>query len=66
MPVHIRKHEAVPKTGSYEVWFDDGRASEYFYWDDVPGRRLRPEAMTGAEALEAARTFARRCRVVSH
>jgi hypothetical protein len=32
--VHLRRHEAVPKTGSYEVWYSDGRPSRYFYWDD--------------------------------
>jgi hypothetical protein len=29
-PVRIRKHEAVPQTGSYEICFADGRASVYF------------------------------------
>jgi hypothetical protein len=28
--VRIRKHEAVPHTGSYELCFDDGRPSVYF------------------------------------
>ena len=36
-------HEAVPKCGSYEVRFPDSRPSRYFYWDDIPGRRLRPD-----------------------
>jgi hypothetical protein len=58
-PVRIRKHEPVPQTGSYEVWFADGRASVYFYWDDIAGRRLRSDLLTGAEALEQARTLAR-------
>ncbi|WP_027568388.1 hypothetical protein [Bradyrhizobium sp. URHA0013] len=57
--VRIRKHEAVPQCGSYEVCFDDGRPSVYFYWDDVAGRRLGPDRLTGAEALERARALAR-------
>lgn len=52
--VRIRKHEAVPQTGSYEVCFGDGRPSVYFYWDDIAGRRLGPDRLTGAEALEKA------------
>jgi hypothetical protein len=38
MTVHLRKHEVVQDCGSYEVWFDDGRPSRYFYWDDVASR----------------------------
>jgi len=33
-----------------------------FYWDDISSRRLRPEQMTGKEALEQARAFARAAR----
>jgi hypothetical protein len=40
--IRIIKHEAVPNCGSYEVRFPDGRASVFFYWDDVPGRQLQP------------------------
>ena len=36
--IRIIRHEAVPKTGSFEVRFADGRASKYFYYDDVLGR----------------------------
>jgi hypothetical protein len=57
--VHLRKHEAVRDTGSYEVWFDDGRPSKFFYFDDLPNRRLRPDVMTKAQAFDAAQTFAR-------
>ncbi|MET4372545.1 hypothetical protein ABIA99_005254 [Bradyrhizobium sp. LB12.1] len=57
--VRIRKHEPVPQTGSYEVYFDDGRPSVYFYWDDIPSRRLQPDRLTSAEALERARALAR-------
>jgi hypothetical protein len=60
MPIRIIPHEVIPKTGSYEVRFDDGRPSRYFYWDDVPGRRLRPEQMDSQRALQEAKTFAGR------
>jgi hypothetical protein len=62
MPIRIIRHEIVPKTGSFEVRFDDGRPSEYFYWDDVPSRRLRPEQMDSSQALHQAKTFAGRQR----
>ena len=42
--VRLIKHEVVPKCGSYEVRFPDGK-SFYFYWDDEPGRRVRPAQM---------------------
>jgi hypothetical protein len=57
--VRLIKHEAVPKCGSYEVRFADGRPSRYFYWDDVAGRRLRPELVDSERALEQAKAFAR-------
>lgn len=53
--------EAVPKTGSYRVEFPGGEPV-YFYYDDEPSRRLRPETMTSEKALEAARAFARQRR----
>jgi hypothetical protein len=52
--VRLIKHEAVPKCGSYEVRFLAGKPSRYFYWEDLPSRRLRPEQMTDEEALEQA------------
>jgi hypothetical protein len=57
MPVRLIKHEAVPKCGSYEIRYPDGRPSKYFYWDDVPGRRLRPETLTSDQAIQAARRW---------
>lgn len=57
--VHLRKHEAAQDCGSYEVWFDDGRPSKFFYFDDLPNRRLRPDVLTKAQALDAAQAFAR-------
>lgn len=56
--VRIIKHEVVPKCGSFEVQLPDGR-SAYFYFEDDPGRRLRPEVMTRDQAMEKAKAFAR-------
>jgi hypothetical protein len=38
--IRVIKHEAVPDCGSFEVRYPDGRPSQYFYWDDIPARRL--------------------------
>ena len=57
--VRIICHEAVPQCGSFEVRFPDGRPSRYFYWDDIPGRRLRPDTLTSERALEQAEELAR-------
>jgi hypothetical protein len=43
--IRIVKHEVVPRCGSYEVRFSNGRESRFFYWDDAPGRRLRSELL---------------------
>ncbi|MDN5003913.1 hypothetical protein ACFQZO_24045 [Bradyrhizobium sp. GCM10027634] len=59
MTVRLIKHEAVPDTGSFEVRFADGRRSVYFYFDDLPSRRLRPEQMIRQQALDWATMFAR-------
>jgi len=57
--VRLIKHEAVPRCGSFEVRFGDGRSSRLFYWDDEPGRRLRPEQVDSAVAERVAKIFAR-------
>ena len=57
--IRIIKHEAVPRCGSFEVRFTDGRPSRYFYWDDLPTRRLRPEILNRQQALKLAPAFAR-------
>ena len=63
--IRLIKHETVPGCGSFEVRFSDGRASQYFYFDDIDdiddisGRRLRPEQLTRAQALEQAKALAR-------
>jgi hypothetical protein len=58
-PVRIIKHEIVPDTGSFEVRFSDGTPSRYFYWDDIPSRRLRPEQVDQETAKKQAQEFAR-------
>ena len=57
--IRINPHEAVPKCGSYEVRFPDGRPSRFYYWDDIAGRRLRPDLVDGATAKREAQALAR-------
>jgi len=57
--VRLIKHEAVPKCGSFEARFADRTPSKYFYWDDITGRRLRPEQVDSKEALDKPKSFAR-------
>jgi hypothetical protein len=57
--VRLIKHEIVPKCGSYEVR-QCGRLSQYFYWDDDPGRRLDPNTLTSEQAFEKAKAAALR------
>ena len=57
--IRIIKHEAVPACGSFEVRFPDDRPSRYFYFDDLPSRRLRPETLDRWTALEQAKALAR-------
>jgi hypothetical protein len=50
----------MPGCGGNEVRFPDGRPSRYFYFEDVPSRRLRPEEqLTGQEAERWAKALAR-------
>jgi hypothetical protein len=56
--IRIRKHEGIPGCGSFEVQMP-GRGSKFFYWDDVAGRRLRPEMLTREQAFEQAKALAR-------
>ena len=56
--IRILKHEAIPGCGSFDVRLP-GRTSRFFYWDDVPGRRLGPEMLTREQALEQAKALAR-------
>ena len=57
--IQIIRHEVVPKCGSYEVRFSDGRPSKYFYWEDIPGRRLSSDQADSFQALNDAQAFAR-------
>jgi hypothetical protein len=57
--IHIISHEGLLKCGSFEVRFPDGRPSRYFYWDEMPGRRIRPDVADSATALQTAQSFAR-------
>jgi hypothetical protein len=59
--VRIVRHEVVPLCGSYEVRVE-GQPSRYFYFEELPGRRLRPDQLTREEALEQARAYARAMR----
>ena len=45
--------------GIFEVKFPGIRLSRYFYWRDLPSRRLRPEILTHEQALELAKAFLR-------
>jgi hypothetical protein len=54
--IRIIKYEAVSLCGSFEVRFPDDRPSRFYYWDDIPGRRLRPDLVDCTAALQAART----------
>ncbi len=60
MPVTVRiiKHEAIPDCGSFEVKIP-GEPSRYFYFEDNPGRRLRPEQVDRETAKRQAQEFAR-------
>ena len=57
--IRIIKHEAVLLCGSFEVRFPDGRPSQYFYFDDRPGRRMRPDHVDRHTARRAAQFLAR-------
>ena len=59
MRVHLIRHEAVPRCGSFEIRFPDGRPSRFVYWDDIPGRRLRTDLADSAVAERVAKIFAR-------
>jgi len=41
------------------VRYPDGRPSQYFYWDDLPSRRLNPATFDRETALERAKALAR-------
>jgi hypothetical protein len=58
MKIPLLKHTSPTATrdsGSYEI----GRPSRFYYWDDIPGRRLRPDLLTSEQALRDARSLAK-------
>ena len=55
--VRLIPHEAVLDMGSFEVAYPDGRPSDFFYFEDNPGRS--PDVMTRSEAQRAAQARAR-------
>jgi hypothetical protein len=57
--IRIVKFEAVPDCGSFEVRFSYGRPSVFFYWDDNPGPRQRPDILTRQQAFEQAKALAK-------
>jgi hypothetical protein len=57
--IRLIKHEVIPDCGSYEVRFPDGRPSRYFYFENLPSRRLRPDLVEQAIAEQDAKAFAR-------
>jgi len=61
-PIRIIPHapKGIPDCGSFEVWFADGRPSQYFYWDDNPGRASITMKMD--QAKQRKRAFARALR----
>jgi hypothetical protein len=58
MTVRITKtKEAVPGAGSFKVAYPGG--VKYFYYEDEPSRRLRPEQVDQETAKKQAQEFAR-------
>ena len=57
--ISIIKREPVPKSGSFEVRFPDGRPSKFFYWEDEPSRPQGPDQLDSKQALHEAKLFAR-------
>jgi hypothetical protein len=55
--IRIIRHSVVPDCGSFEVRTPSG--STYFYWDDLPGRRLRQDMVDQETAKKQAQEFAR-------
>lgn len=53
----MRGFEA-PRANKTLKFTADMRASKFFYFEDDASRRLRPEQLTRAQALDAAKVFA--------
>jgi hypothetical protein len=50
MAIRLIKDEAIRGSGSFEVLFDAGRPSVYFYFEDLPGRGLRPDPVDAEDS----------------
>jgi len=59
MKIRVIKHEVITGWGSYEVRFPDGRPSKFFYFENLPDHRLRPDRVEQAVAEQDAKKFAR-------
>ena len=57
--IRIIPHRVDDDSGSFEVWFADGRKSVRFYWDNLVSRRLSANTLTREQAIEKATALAR-------
>jgi hypothetical protein len=60
--IRIIRHSVIPESGSFEVRFDDGRPSLYWYWDDNESRRSVRNCLDQEAAKKQAQEFARAVR----
>jgi hypothetical protein len=60
--IRIIRHSVIPESGSFEVRFDDGRPSLYWYWDDNASRRSVRGCLDQEAAKKQAQEFARAVR----
>lgn len=66
MRIRVIRHETCLANGtplncgSFEVRFPDGRPPSFFYYDDEPGRHMRPDFIDSATAEEQAKALARK------
>jgi hypothetical protein len=59
-PIRIIPHRGVDgDSGSFEVWFADGRKSVRFYWDNQVSRQFDPNTLTRDQAIEKATALAK-------
>jgi hypothetical protein len=60
--IRIIRHSVIPESGSFEVRFDDGRESRYWYWDDNASRRSVRGCLDQESAKKQAQELARAVR----
>jgi hypothetical protein len=58
--IRIIKHEAV-HGGSFEVWFADGRKSQFFCWAEIPDRWLRPGGVGSGNCAGRSQSVCKSC-----